>query len=381
MKKGRHPLRVFHLITHFDLGGAERVAANIAESASSDIEYHVVEILRGHSAFTHKFTAELKEAGVRCHRSLLPDFRFHFLPERFAAALFPLRFFWLWLRWRPGIIHTHTETPDLALFAATKILPWLKGFAVVRTIHNTQLWTGLSHTAQRVEKMFRQYRANIAISNSVRDCYAQRFGEITPIIHNGVAEVEQKTFPSIAEGKTNILFAGRLEAQKGIDVLLATITALQGNTNYHFHIIGTGSMKDKVQATVGGYENVTLYGAVYGLSAYLASFDYLFMPSEFEGLSMLSMEASLNRLPVIANDCPGLSDTLPPDWQLKVHDNDVQAYLHIFKNVLPHANRQQLVEHARQYALDNFTVSLMQTRYENVYRIKSRQETGISASR
>lgn len=57
MKKDRRTLRVFHLITHFDLGGAERVAANIAESASPDMEYHVVEILRGHSTFTRKFTA------------------------------------------------------------------------------------------------------------------------------------------------------------------------------------------------------------------------------------------------------------------------------------------------------------------------------------
>lgn len=379
MKKDKRKLRVFHLITHFDLGGAERVAANIAESASPDMEYHVVEILRGHSAFTRKFTAELKNAGVRCHRSLMPDFRFHFLPERFAAAVFPLRFLWLWLRWRPDIIHTHTETPDIALFAATKMLPWAKDFAVVRTIHNTQLWTGLERTAVRVENMFGRCRANIAISNSVRDCYAHRFGERPPIIHNGVAEVEQKPFSSIVKGKTNILFAGRLEAQKGIDALLSTITSLQGNTDYHFHIIGTGSLKGKVQAAVGDYSNVTLCDAVYGLSAYLASFDYLFMPSEFEGLSMLSMEASLNRLPVIANDCPGLSDTLPPDWQLKVHGNDVQAYLHIFKDVLPHADRQQLINEARQYALDNFTVSLMQTRYENVYRAKACTKAGIKA--
>lgn len=379
MKKGRQQLRVFHLITHFDLGGAERVAANIAESASPDMEYHVMEILRGRSSFTRKFTAELEKAGVRCHRSLMPDIRFHFLPERIAAALFPLRFLWLWLRWRPDIIHTHTETPDLAFFVAAKMLPWAKGFAVVRTIHNTQLWTGLARTAIRVEKMFGQRRANIAISHSVRDSYAQRFGGNPPIIHNGVAEVEQKPFPGIVKGKTNILFAGRLEAQKGVDVMLAAITSLHGDTNYHFHIIGTGSMKAKVQAAVGGYANVTLYDAVYGLSAYLASFDYLFMPSEFEGLSMLSMEASLNRLPVIANDCPGLSDTLPPDWQLKVHGNDLQAYLHIFRQILPQANRQQLIDQARQYALDNFTVSLMQTRYENVYRAKACEKAGNSA--
>ncbi|MDY3944519.1 MAG: hypothetical protein SOY92_00730, partial [Prevotella sp.] len=40
------PMRIFHLITHFSLGGAERVAANIAESQTHGMEYHVVEIMR-----------------------------------------------------------------------------------------------------------------------------------------------------------------------------------------------------------------------------------------------------------------------------------------------------------------------------------------------
>ena len=39
-------MRIFHLITHFSLGGAERVAANIAESQTPGMEYHVVEIMR-----------------------------------------------------------------------------------------------------------------------------------------------------------------------------------------------------------------------------------------------------------------------------------------------------------------------------------------------
>ena len=34
--------RVFHIISKFDLGGAERVAANIAKSGNDDFEYHVV---------------------------------------------------------------------------------------------------------------------------------------------------------------------------------------------------------------------------------------------------------------------------------------------------------------------------------------------------
>ena len=188
-------MRTFHLITHFSLGGAERVAANIAESQTHGMEYHVVEIMRGRTAYTPKFIAELEQAGVRCHRSWMPDVSFHFLFERIASLLFPLRMLYIMLRWRPDVIHTHTETPDLALYVFSRVFPFmLRRVKIVRTIHNTRLWTGLPRTAQWVETFFKSLGANIAISDSVRDSYAERFGEVPPIINNGVAEVGQKDY-------------------------------------------------------------------------------------------------------------------------------------------------------------------------------------------
>ena len=188
-------MRTFHLITHFSLGGAERVAANIAESQTPGMEYHVVEIMRGRTAYTPKFIAELEQAGVRCHRSWMPDVSFHFLFERIAALLFPLRMLYIMLRWHPDVIHTHTETPDLALYVFSRLFPFmLRRVKIVRTIHNTRLWTGLPRTAQWVETFFKSHGANIAISDSVRDSYAERFGEVPPIINNGVAEVEQTDY-------------------------------------------------------------------------------------------------------------------------------------------------------------------------------------------
>ena len=192
-------MRIFHLITHFSLGGAERVAANIAESQTHGMEYHVVEIMRGRTAYTPKFIGELEKAGVRCHRSWMPDVSFHFLFERIAALLFPLRMLYIMLRWRPDVIHTHTETPDLALYVFSRVFPrMLRRVKIVRTIHNTRLWTGLPRTAQWVEAFFKSRNANIAISDSVRDSYAERFGEVAPIINNGVAEVEQKDYFNIS---------------------------------------------------------------------------------------------------------------------------------------------------------------------------------------
>ena len=414
-------MRTFHLITHFSLGGAERVAANIAESQTHGMEYHVVEIMRGRTAYTPKFIAELEQAGVRCHRSWMPDVSFHFLFERIAALLFPLRMLYIMLRWRPDVIHTHTETPDLALYVFSRMFPFmLRRVKIVRTIHNTRLWTGLPRTAQWVETFFKSNNANIAISDSVRDSYAERFGEVPPIINNGVAEVEQKDYfnTSTPQGvhlsqvhqqhlytstpplgfcrlpeqehlnisnlntstpqHLNILFAGRLEPQKGVVVLCEVLKMLAGDARFFFTIAGDGSQRTLVEQTLadiassGKPINAQLVPPIFGLAGYMQSFDYLFMPSEFEGLSMLSMEASLNRLPVIANACPGLADTLPADWALLAHDNSIDDYRHIFNELLPTADHDALTQRAYAFAKDRFSVRTMQERYEARYKATGR---------
>ena len=374
-------MRTFHLITHFSLGGAERVAANIAESQTHGMEYHVVEIMRGRTAYTPKFIGELEKAGVRCHRSWMPDVSFHFLFERIAALLFPLRMLYIMLRWRPDVIHTHTETPDLALYVFSRVFPrMLRRVKIVRTIHNTRLWTGLPRTAQWVEAFFKSRNANIAISNSVRDSYADRFGEVAPIINNGVAEVEQKDYFNAQNSKLKtqnsklkILFAGRLEPQKGVVVLCKVLKMLAGDARFFFTIAGDGSQRTLVEQTLaeiaaeGKSVNAQLVPPIFGLAGYMQSFDYLFMPSEFEGLSMLSMEASLNRLPVIANACPGLADTLPTNWSLLAHGNNLDDYRRIF-NMLPTADRDALTQQAYAFAKERFSVRTMQERYEAWYK-------------
>ena len=414
-------MRTFHLITHFSLGGAERVAANIAESQTHGMEYHVVEIMRGRTAYTPKFIAELEQAGVRCHRSWMPDVSFHFLFERIAALLFPLRMLYIMLRWHPDVIHTHTETPDLALYMFSRLFPFmLRRVKIVRTIHNTRLWTGLPRTAQWVEEFFKSCNANIAISDSVRDSYADRFGEVPPIINNGVAEVEQKDYfnTSTPQGvhlsqvhqqhlntstfntqhstnlntstpplgfcrlpeqeHLNILFAGRLEPQKGVVVLCEVLKMLAGDARFFFTIAGDGSQRTLVEQTLadiassGKPLNAQLVPPIFGLAGYMQSFDYLFMPSEFEGLSMLSMEASLNRLPVIANACPGLADTLPADWALLAHDNSIDDYRQIFNELLPTADHDALTQRAYDFAKDRFSVRTMQERYEARYKATGR---------
>ena len=362
-------MRVFHFISHFDMGGAEKVAASIAKSGSEDMEYHLVETMRGRSAYTQRFIAEMTAAGVICHRSWMPDIRWHFVFERINAILFPLRFLYIWLRWHPDVVHTHTEGPDMCIVAAMKTFPFIAcRCKVIRTIHNNVLWTGQKRIGNICEHFFISHKSNIAISQSVRQSYMKRFGEDAPIIYNGVGKPESKPYPHLVEGKINVIFAGRFEMQKGISTLVEVLRAMRDDERYHFHIFGDGSLSELIHSRLDEQKNVSINPPLFSLSSYLSSFDYMFMPSEFEGLSIVAIEASMSALPNIINDCPGLGETLPDDWPLKVENNNVDAYLNIFNVILPSMSREVLGAKAMAYAEDNFSLISMQRNYEKAYK-------------
>lgn len=363
------PIRVFHVITHFDLGGAERVALNIAESVSPAVECHIVEVVRAHSAFTSRFIAEMQAHGIRYHRAIVPQFSFHYLFERLAVVTFPLWFVALYLRYRPKVIHTHTEVPDMAVYAFFKVFPWLAySCRLVRTLHNTQLWSGLEHFGRRAERFMQCHHANVAISESVQRSYHKRYGQLPPIIYNGVQTASARAYDGIVKGKVNIVFAGRFEKQKGIDVLVETVRLLRSDSRFYFHIFGSGRLESFLRNGLVGCENCRIAPPLFGLSSLLSSFDYLFMPSLHEGLSMLSMEASMNGVPVVESGCPGLGETLPPDWPLVSRENSAAAYARCF--AVPEERRKALAAEARRYAEAHFTMRLMGQAYERLYRDK-----------
>lgn len=368
--KNSKKLRVFHFISHFDLGGAERVAASIALSPSADMEYHVVEMMRGRSRFTQQFLDELRSAGVCCHRAWVPDVRWHFLVERLTALLSPLLLLPLWLRWRPDVVHIHTELPDLCAVAFFRAWPWLtRRCRLVRTIHNTRLWTGQKRLGRAMENYLQRRARVVAISRSTRDCYEREYGLRAPVVYNGVESCgAPQRYEHLVAGKTNVVFAGRFEAQKGIATLVEILKALAGDARYHFHVFGDGALRPLVEAELGSLANVSIHPPLFNLPAFLPSFDYMLMPSEFEGLSIVALEAALAGTPVILNDCPGLGEIYPGEWPLKVKDNRLETYLHLFRDILPAADRDQLAAMARAYAQEHFSLAAMRQGYERLYR-------------
>ena len=180
----------------------------------------------------------------------------------------------------------------------------------------------------------------------------------------------QKRFVQLVPNKKNILFAGRLEEQKGIKTLVEVVNRLKDNQEYFFHIIGNGSQKNELSGLKGN--NYRLYKKIYDLASYICSFDYMFMPSNFEGLALTAIEACMSKTPVIINSCKGLEEIFPSDWPLKVKNNSIDEYMEIFNNKLPNLNRQNLIDTIFQYASKCFSIEQMQQKYEKIYHERAK---------
>ena len=352
-------MKIIQVISKFDIGGAERVAINIAKSKNQDFQYYIVEIIKGESDFSNKLKEEFKNSKIKYYCS-------PFRNKKLAICFFWSWFIWKYIIIRPNIVHSHTEVPDLALWIFRKfswIIFWIKP-KYVRTIHNTELWNEWKSIGRIVEKYYIKNHCNIAISSSTQESYIKEFGGYPPIIiYNGLEKVKQKTFPYLSKDKINILFAGRFEPQKGINELIKVIIKLKNENQFLFHIIGNGSMKDSIIYSLNMCKNVRIYDKIYGLSSYLGSFDYLFMPSNHEGLALMPIEASLAHTPTIINNCPGLTDTLPKNWELSVKDNSIEAYIRIFHS-LNDINYKTISDKAYNYANRIFLINKMQENYK-----------------
>ncbi len=109
---------------------------------------------------------------------------------------------------------------------------------------------------------------------------------------------------------------GRLEKQKGIDLLLKAlkIIADRGIT-FSACITGDGPQRPELIESVqqlGLSDSVTFAGLQQDVEPYFRMTDILVMPSRFEGLPLVLLEAMASGLAIIASSVGGIPDVIDP---------------------------------------------------------------------
>lgn len=120
----------------------------------------------------------------------------------------------------------------------------------------------------------------------------------------------------LGSGKRHLLFVGRLEPVKGIDLLVQAVArlAVEG-VRVDLHVLGDGSMRKEMERDVlamGLQDCVFFKGFADGatVAAYLKACDLLVIPSRSEGMPVVFHEAMQVGRPVVATDVGDLGHVI-----------------------------------------------------------------------
>lgn len=118
--------------------------------------------------------------------------------------------------------------------------------------------------------------------------------------------------------RTKLLFIGRFEEQKGLEFLLQAIKeqVLQ-HENIILTVVGDGSIKAKATKCLEGLpanKIVHMHSWDYDLEKWLSTADIVVIPSLWEGLPYVLLEAMAAGKPIIATEVNGIAEAISDEW-------------------------------------------------------------------
>jgi glycosyltransferase involved in cell wall biosynthesis len=370
-KAAERRLRVLQVITHLDLGGAESIAISLVEELHDRHEASVFAVMGlGDGPVAQSMAARLDATGtIRYDGTALPFKRGGLLQAGIRLAK-------LIQATRPDIVHLHTELPEACWAVASRMSSQVRKTPVLRTIHNARLWPEWRAIGHWVERRLGDRHA-VAVSNDALDGLMELRASAglspTPasgaqVIPNGVRPAPGSQRARSMNAPCRVLFAGRLERQKGADLLPEIWAATRSRTASpaELTIMGTGALKSEIKAALQDDPSVHMVPPAPGLTGVLNNFDVLLMPSRFEGLGLVAVEAVMAYLPVIGFKAPGLREVFPETYPGLVSLEDVPAIARLLAGVID-APGSLLDATTQQSIADRFGLDRMAIGYAALY--------------
>ena len=173
--------------------------------------------------------------------------------------------------------------------------------AIVRTEHLPDIVTaGGQRAAHRA--LARQLDRVICVSREAAESYVNGGipDEQIRVVHNGIEPLSARPKRlALADDERLVVSVGRLTEQKGFDLLLDAAAEVRET---HFHVVGEGPLASSLLAGIqarGLGKRVRLLGRRDDVPELLAGANVLAMPSRFEGLPIVALEAMSLGLPVV----------------------------------------------------------------------------------
>ncbi|MFJ7756510.1 glycosyltransferase, partial [Peribacillus muralis] len=276
------------------------------------------------------------------------------------------------------IIHVHSTFAGLFVRLPLIFLP-KKDIKIIYCSHG---WSFLMETSLLAKNIYIKIEKSLA-NVTTKIINISKYEQVESIkvgmpesksilIYNGTKKIKNKKNYSfnvrdIEDSKINILFVGRFDRQKGIDILLDVIrnTTLK---NIHLYLIGD-SVLSKGDIPFNLPENVTKIGWVNKeeIDIYYQSIDAVIIPSRWEGFGLVAIEAMKNKKAVIASNRGALPELIIDGTNGFIFDINNINTLNLILESLDKETLKTLGENGYKYYNENFTCENMNIKILNVY--------------
>ncbi len=170
-----------------------------------------------------------------------------------------------------------------------------------------------------------------------------------------------------------VLFAGRLAAQKGVDDLLEALDLLRHvRPDVRSLIVGDGPLRSGLEETAHALDldrRVRFLGHRDDVPRLLAAADLLVLPSLYEGLPNIVLEAMRSRKPVVATAAPGTTEVVDDGKTgLLVPLRNPPALAQAIRTVLQDPDLARNLGHAGRARVESeFRADTMVARFAELY--------------
>ncbi|MGE7759125.1 glycosyltransferase [Peribacillus sp. NPDC097895] len=279
---------------------------------------------------------------------------------------------------KPDIIHVHSTFAGLFVRLPFIFSP-KKDIKIIYCPHG---WSFLMETSSfakklyiKIEKILAKVTTKIINISKYEQIESIKVGlpkSKSKLIYNGSKKIsDKKNYPlnkqDFDKSKINILFVGRFDRQKGIDILLNAIKNIQLK-NIHLYLIGD-SVLSKDDTLFDLPENVTKIGWVKKeeIDNYYQSIDAVIIPSRWEGFGLVAIEAMKNKKAVIASNRGALPELIKDGTNGFIFDINNISTLYFILESLDKKTLETLGENGYKHYIQNFTYENMNVEILNVY--------------
>lgn len=274
----------------------------------------------------------------------------------------------------PDIIHVHSTWAGLFVR-----LPYLFKKRKAKIIYQSHGWAFLMDISNYKKNIYALVEKILSIStdkiiniSNYEQNQAIEYGlnkNKMIMIYNGIEDKINKSNLKLNwdENKINLLFVGRLDRQKGLDLFLDVYDKIKLE-NIHLYVIGTSILDDNLPKST---KYVTYLGWVDNkdIDAYYQACDAVIMPSRWEGFGLVAIEAMKNSKAVIVSNRGALPELIKEDFTGYIFNIDDEISL---KNRLLNLDKEKiniLGKNGRNIYLQKFVDKIFINKIYKIYKV------------